>query len=61
MPSDYDLEQQGKLTHDLRHCDDPGCCTGTIMGRCRRCGEVVTVGTVCPGRPAKSQTSAPVG
>jgi hypothetical protein len=48
MTSDADLVQQGKQTHDLRHCDDPTCCTGVLMGRCRRCGFVVTVGTECP-------------
>ena len=48
MPSDYDLQQQGKQTHDLRHCDDPGCCVGVLQGRCHRCGFLVTVGTECP-------------
>lgn len=48
MPSDDDLKRAGKQTHDLRHCDDPGCCTGTMRGRCRRCGFLVSVGTECP-------------
>ena len=38
----------GKLMHDLRHCDDPGCCKGVIIGRCRRCGFTVRSGTECP-------------
>ncbi len=46
--SDYDLKREGKQTHDLRHCDDPGCCTGTLIGKCQRCGFIVTVGTECP-------------
>lgn len=49
MPTDMDLRHEGKLTHDLRHCNDPGCCTGTLIGLCRRCGQRVTSGTVCPG------------
>lgn len=47
--SDADLKAEGKQTHDLRHCDDPGCCRGVIIGTCRRCGLVSTVGTECMG------------
>ena len=49
MTCDTDLKAQGKLTHDLRHCNDPGCCKGTIIGECRRCGQRVHRGTECPG------------
>ena len=46
--SDSELEAQGKQTHDLRHCDDPGCCVGVLIGRCHRCKFIVSVGTECP-------------
>lgn len=48
MPSAYELKQQGKQTHDLRHCDDPGCTVGTLIGRCYRCGFVAEIWTECP-------------
>jgi hypothetical protein len=43
MTSDYDLIQQGKQTHDL----DDSSGRGVIVGRCRRCGLIVSVGTEC--------------
>jgi hypothetical protein len=49
MASDSDLKRQGKQTHDLHHCDDPGCLTGVLIGICRRCKQLAAVGTECVG------------
>ena len=38
------------MNHDLRHCDDPGCCTGVLVGTCHRCKqESVFCNDECPG------------
>ena len=55
MTSDYELIQQGKQPHDLRHCDNPECCVGVVIGKCLRCGLVVPVGTECLGVPKKEK------
>jgi hypothetical protein len=38
-----------KHRHDLRHCDDPGCCVGVLIGKCRRCGQIVGNDSECGG------------
>jgi hypothetical protein len=43
-------KESAPMKHDLRHCDDPDCTTGRIMGKCQVCGqEPVTSDAECFG------------